>query len=103
MTTTIERKALASAALKIGTERDEPQVELRFATFGVADHDGDLTLPGAFEEGARVAIGAFGHSTVLAGKAPVGWGRIYTTRTAAHLRGVFLDTPAGRDQYMLGR
>jgi hypothetical protein len=32
-----------------------------FATFGVIDRDGDLALPGAFEDGAEVDISSYGH------------------------------------------
>lgn len=75
------------------------QVSAVFSTFNVIDHDGDVTLPGAFTDGAEVLISAYGHKT-WEGSLPVGKGTIRTTDTEAILDGqFFMDTTAGRDTF----
>jgi hypothetical protein len=96
-------------ALKGVEIKDEGRVRAVFATFNVKDLDGDVTLPGAFEEGAPVRISAFGHASWGmsrgASSVPVplvGKGVIRTTATDAILDGkFFLTTTAGRDHYEL--
>lgn len=81
--------------------KDESQgsVEAIFSTFNVIDSDRDVTRPGAFEEGAKVRISAYNHSswgTAL----PVGKGVIRQTEEAAILDGqFFLDTATGKDTF----
>jgi hypothetical protein len=68
-----------------------------FATFGVVDHDGDVTRPGAFANGTPVIIGSYGHRTA---EPPIGKGVIWTSPTEASVEGtLFLDTTHGRDAY----
>lgn len=70
-----------------------------FSTFDVIDHDGDVTLPGAFTEGQKVRISAYGHESWM-GALPVGRGQIRTTDREAIVDGkFFLDTTTGRDTY----
>ena len=90
----LERKRLATT-LK---ELDEPgSFRATFATFDVVDHDGDITRPGAFKDGAEVIIGSWGHKTQ---ELPVGKGRIVTDQKEAAVEGTFfLDTGPGRDTY----
>ena len=78
---------------------DKGEVSAVFATFNVKDKDGDVTLPGAFQNGAEVIISSYGH-TSWQGALPVGKGRIRTTKTEAILEGqFFMDTVAGRDTF----
>lgn len=71
-----------------------------FSTFNVIDSDGDVTVPGAFDDGAEVLISAYGH-TSWNGMLPVGKGRIRQTRTEAVFEGqFFLDTTPGRDTFI---
>lgn len=80
-------------------DADKGEVEAVFATFGVKDKDGDITLPGAFDDGAEVLISAYGHSS-WGGQLPVGKGVIKTTEKDARLIGqFFLDTVAGREHF----
>lgn len=89
-------KSLGPVEVK-SEERGE--VTAIFARFNVIDHDGDVTLPGAFTDGAPVRISAYGHSS-WEGALPVGKGRIRTTSTEAILEGkFFLQTPGGRDTF----
>jgi len=68
-----------------------------FSTFDVIDLDGDITLPGAFEEGAPVRIAAWSHGW---SQLPVGRGIIHQTETEARVDGqFFLDTDTGREHY----
>jgi hypothetical protein len=88
---TLERVEVKSA--------DRGEVSAVFSTFNVVDKDNDVTLPGAFTEGAEVIISAYEHKS-WGGALPVGKGRIRTTRTEAILDGqFFMDTTAGRDTF----
>jgi HK97 family phage prohead protease len=91
------RKQLSSLELKAGDEAGT--LSAVFATFNKVDKDGDLTVPGAFEDGAKVAISAYGHKS-WEGALPIGVGTVRTTDTEAIMEGkLFLDTAAGRDTY----
>jgi len=75
------------------------QVSAVFATFNVIDKDKDVTVPGAFEDGAEVVISNYGHAS-WGGMLPVGKGRIRQTKSEAILDGqFFMDTAAGRDTF----
>jgi HK97 family phage prohead protease len=90
-----ERKTI-SASVK---DADQGLWEAVFSTLGVVDLDGDVTLPGAFEDGASVVISAYGHQSWM-GSLPIGKGTIRTTDTEAILDGqIFLNTAAGRDTF----
>lgn len=90
------KKALTG--LKIN-DADKGTVTAVFATFNVVDHDGDVTLPGAFEDGAEVRISAWNHAS-WSGAMPVGKGTIHQTDTEAILDGqFFLNTTAGRETF----
>lgn len=81
--------------------KDEAQglVTAVFATLNQVDSDGDVTLPGAFEEGAPVVISSYGHSS-WGGALPVGKGTIHTVGDQAILAGqFFMNTQAGRDTF----
>ena len=101
-----ELKALKGVEIK---DAKKGLVEAVFATFNEIDHDKDVTLPGAFEDGAKVRISAFGHASwgVSRGASsvpvpPVGKGVIRTTDTEALLEGqFFLETTNGRDTFEL--
>jgi hypothetical protein len=70
-----------------------------FSTLNVIDKDGDVTVPGAFKDGADVVISAYGHQS-WEGKLPVGTGRIKTTNAEAILDGqFFMDTQHGADTF----
>lgn len=74
-------------------------VEAVFSTFNVVDLDGDVTLPGAFEDGAKATISDYGHS-VWAGGKPVGKGTIRVEQDRAVLEGkFFLSTEHGREAF----
>ena len=75
------------------------EVEAVFARLNVVDHDGDVTIPGAFKEGQTVAISQHGH-TIWDGTAPVGKGTIHTVGEKAIFRGkFFMDMAAARDTF----
>ncbi|WP_185124040.1 HK97 family phage prohead protease [Streptomyces sp. TLI_185] len=67
-----------------------------FATLGVKDHDGDVILPGAFENGALVRMSAWNHQ-IWSGTLPIGKGRIYEVGEEAVFRGEFFKTQAAQD------
>lgn len=78
---------------------DRGEVSAVFSTLNVIDSDRDVTLPGAFEDGAAVVISSYQH-TSWGGSLPVGKGVIRATKSEAVLDGrFFLDTVAGRDTF----
>lgn len=92
-----ERKGLR-VELKDADET-KGEVTAVFATFNVKDKDWDVTLPGAFEDGASVLISPFGHK-VWEGALPVGKGTISSTKTEGVFTGqYFMDTQAGADNF----
>lgn len=80
-------------------DEDKGEVTAVFATLNVIDSDGDVTTKGAFEDGAKVRISAYGHRS-WDGALPVGKGSIREVGDEAILDGqFFLDTPAGADTF----
>jgi hypothetical protein len=92
----LARKQLSRVEIKDAAKGDVSAV---FSTFNVRDSDGDVTLPGAFEEGAPVVISSYNH-TSWGGNRPVGKGKIRTTKSEAILDGrFFMDTVDGRETF----
>lgn len=74
---------------------DQGTVEAVFSRFNVKDLDGDVTLPGAFEDGQEVLISYYNHGS-WGCALPVGKGVIHADDEKAWLDGQFwLDTPDG--------
>lgn len=68
-----------------------------FATFNVIDHHGDVTVPGAYDEGKEILIGAYQHRMEAL---PVGKGVIRQDDHRAWVEGqFFLDTTHGDATY----
>lgn len=81
-------------------DAEQGQVEAVFATLNVVDHDGDVTVPGAFKDGQQVRISAYGHGS-WTGALPVGKGVIRSSESEAVLQGeFFMDTQHGRDTFL---
>lgn len=94
----ITSKALHGVQVK---DADQGLVTAVFSTFNVTDADGDVTLPGAFDDGAEWMISAYGHKS-WEGALPVGKGVVRTTPTEAILEGqFFLDTTGGRETFLV--
>jgi hypothetical protein len=92
----VDSKSFSRVEIKAG---DKGQVNAVFSTFNVLDKDSDITLPGAFAEGAPVVISAYGHKS-WEGALPVGDGIIRTTAKEAVLDGQFyMDTTHGADAF----
>jgi hypothetical protein len=90
------RKTLCRVDIK---DADKGEVAALFSTLDVIDSDMDVTRAGAFEDGAKAVISAYGH-TSWDGALPVGSGTIRTTKTEAILDGkFFLDTRDGADTF----
>ncbi|MCP3805381.1 HK97 family phage prohead protease [Allokutzneria sp. A3M-2-11 16] len=89
-------KSLSRVEIK---DAEAGTVSAVFSTFDVVDAHGDVTLAGAFADGAPVVISAYGHGS-WEGKLPVGKGVIRATDTEAILDGTFfLSTVAGRETF----
>jgi HK97 family phage prohead protease len=101
MTTTQKNqieKAMKSLRFSV-KDADKGTVTAVFATFNVKDHDNDVTLPGAFEDGAKVLISAYGHRSWMGAK-PVGRGVIHADDEKAWMDGeFFMDTIEGLDTF----
>jgi HK97 family phage prohead protease len=92
----MDTKTLCGVEIK---DADRGEVTAVFSTLGVVDSDGDVTRPGAFEDGAAVVISAYGHAS-WGGALPVGKGVIRADDTKAVLEGqFFLDTTVGADTF----
>jgi hypothetical protein len=91
-------KSLSRVEIK---SADKGEVSAVFATFNVKDSDGDVTLPGAFTDGAPVVISAYNHGS-WGGSLPVGKGKIRLTKAEAIMDGqFFMDTPDGRNTFTI--
>ncbi len=84
-------------------DADRGEVQVVFSTLDVVDSDGDVTRAGAFTDGEKVRISAFGHAS-WGGALPVGKGVIREVKNEAVMDGqFFLDTAAGRDTFTVVR
>jgi HK97 family phage prohead protease len=92
------RKAFSRVEIK---DADKGEVTAVFSTLNVIDSDDDVTLPGAFENGAKVRVSAYGHKS-WEGALPIGKGSIREVKNeaVADLR-FFLDTQAGADTFQV--
>jgi phage head maturation protease len=92
----MDSKSMSSVQIK---DADQGRVEAVFSTFGVVDHDGDVTDPSAFKHGAKVLISAYNHQS-WQGALPVGKGHIEVGPQGAILKGqFFMNTQHGRDTF----
>lgn len=75
---------------------DQGKFEAVFATLGVIDLDGDVTVDGAFKE-QNVVIEPWNHGQTL----PAGKGKIVVKENEAKVIGeFFVDTPVGKENYL---
>lgn len=89
-------KSLSGVEIK---SESKGEVEAVFSTFGVLDHDLEVTDPAAFTNGAECLISAYNHQT-WQGAMPVGKGRIEVGPQGAVLKGqFFMNTTHGRDAF----
>lgn len=92
----MKTKTLGSVQIK---DESQGTVSAVFSTLGVVDSDGDVTVKGAFTDGAHVVISAYGHKS-WDGELPVGKGTIREDGDTAVLDGeFFLNTTHGRDAF----
>jgi HK97 family phage prohead protease len=92
----MERKTV-TGPVTFKAEGDEGQFRAVFSTLNVIDHDGDVTVPGAFTDGEKVRISYWGHRW---GDLPVGRGEIHSDEKEAWVEGrFFLNTEGGRETY----
>ena len=89
-------KALSQVQIK---SESEGTVSAVFSTLGVVDKDGDVTVKGAFTDGAAVVISAYGHRS-HDGALPVGKGTIREDGDKVVMDGeFFMNTTHGRDAF----
>lgn len=99
----LKTKATTGAPLLKADDASVGTVRVAFAQIGVVDHDGDYTMPGAFQPGQKVKMCQTGHAH---GALPAGAGEIVgeemidgATWAVAELK-FFLDTPHGEATYL---
>ncbi len=94
----ITKKALGRVQIK---DADQGLVTAVFSTFNVVDADWDVTLPGAFDDGAEWMISAYGHKS-WDGALPVGKGVVRVDEKEARLEGqFFMNTEGGRETFLV--
>lgn len=93
----VQHKKLLTLELKSGADDPEGSFRAVFSKFGVIDHDGDVTLPGAFQKGQKVPLAGVGHNW----DTPViGVGTINYDAEKAWIDGQFnLKMQNGREHY----
>lgn len=78
---------------------EQGQFEAVFATLETVDHDGDVIMKGSIEEGSKVRISAYNHSS-WGGALPVGKGTVHEEENELKVRGqFFIDTESGNETY----
>lgn len=88
----------APIALKADGDGEPGEFTAVFSRFNVVDHDGDVTMPGAFKDGQAVRIAYWGHRWA---DLPVGRGVVHQDDEKAWVEGrFFLDTVAGKETYL---
>lgn len=84
--------------------KDNGTVEAVFATLNVRDHDGDVTVPGAFEQTRPVTISPYNHASIVGGALPAGKAMITADDVEAKLSGsFFMQTTQGKDTFEVVR
>lgn len=84
-----------TAPLELKADGKQGEFKAVFATFNVKDHDGDVTVPGAFDE-QKVVVEPWNHGWTL----PAGKGVIKSDDKEAWIEGeFFMDTEAGQENY----
>lgn len=92
---TLEKKSF-KGQLTLKAEGEPGDFEAVFATLNVKDHDGDVTVPGAFSN-QTVIVEPWNHSYT---EPPVGRGEIFERENEAVIAGkFFLDTHGGAEHY----
>jgi HK97 family phage prohead protease len=86
-----------SSPLELKADGQPGEFRAIFSRFNVIDHDGDVTIPGAFKDGEAIRISYWGHRWQ---DLPVGRGVIHQDDKVAWVDGqFFLDTLAGKETY----
>jgi HK97 family phage prohead protease len=84
------------APIELKADGQDGEFTAVFATFNVIDHHGDVTVPGAFKNGAETVIEPWNHGWDL----PAGKGVIESDGEKVWVNGrFFLSTQAGRETY----
>jgi len=87
-----KRKSIGRVTIKDATAGEVSAV---IATLDVVDHDGDVVLKGAVDDGAKVVISAYGHQS-WDGELPVGVGTVKEIGSELVFDGrFFMQTPHG--------
>jgi len=94
----VEIKAAPKTRVEVKNE-ERGEVVAVFSTLDVIDHDGDVTLPGAFEDGAQTRMSGYNHSSWGA-VLPVGRGTIREVGKEAVLEGrFFMESENAREHF----
>lgn len=92
----MDTKRLGRVEIK---DSDRGEFSAVIATYGVVDSDGDITEPGAHDDGAIVPVSSYGHGS-WSGALPVGKATLRTTKTETIAEGqFFMNTTHGYDTF----
>lgn len=85
-----------NAPLVLKEGGDPGEFQAVFASLNVIDHDGDVTIPGAFREGQECIVEPWNHGWDL----PAGKGVIHSDQKSAWIDGrFFMETEVGLENY----
>ena len=94
----MKRKSFEGELLKADSATGE--VVAVFSRFNVVDRDRDVTLPGAFEDGAPVRVSAYNHGSSAGQQLPVGKGVLsQDSDVAMATMQFFMGTVSGRETF----
>jgi uncharacterized membrane protein len=92
-----QKKTGIKVELKSGEGVPEGSFAAVFSQFNVIDHDGDVTLPGSFQKGAKVPLQGMGHNWDIP---TIGYGVINADSEKAWIEGEFnLKMASAREHY----
>lgn len=92
-----ERKSIGPSGIEVKSAQG--LVSALFSRYDLLDADGDITLRGAFTDGAPIVLSAYGHKS-WEGVLPVGTGVIRDSAEGAVAEvSFFMHTPSGRETF----
>lgn len=94
----VRERKIIKAQFEWKADGPEGSFIAQFSIPNVVDKQGDITRPGAFQQGKQVAVASYGHKW---DELPVGMGTVIEEPTRTIIDGkFFIDTTHGRDTYL---
>jgi hypothetical protein len=100
MSTEVRVKTVPHEVLEVKSRGPLGQATAVFSRFNVVDLDGDVTVPGAIRDGAKAAVSAYNHASVVGAMLPAGRATIRTDAEVAIAEvEFFMTTDLGRTAF----